>query len=117
MKCENWTVKPDDVRPARPDGTCFYCRIPLGGEHEMGCVIRRKTVVVDVTMRLVIRVPEDWDAGSVEFHINGSSACSDRFISYLQNVTSDERCMCDRTYGHFIGEASKEDEERYGICN
>ena len=49
-------VKPDDVRPARQDGTCFYCRAPLGSQHEAGCVIRRKTVVVDITMRLVREV-------------------------------------------------------------
>jgi hypothetical protein len=36
------TVRPDDERPHRMDGTCFYCRAPMGGQHVTGpkeCVV------------------------------------------------------------------------------
>ena len=117
MICEDHPVKPDDVRPARQDGTCFYCRVPLGKQHNVGCVLRYKTIVVEVTMRLVRRVPEDWDANMIEFHMNDSSWCASNFIGEIQSVNTKERCLCDRTEGKFVREATKEDEERYGICD
>jgi hypothetical protein len=36
------TVRPDDERPFRMDGTCFFCCAPIGGQHRTGekeCVI------------------------------------------------------------------------------
>lgn len=116
MNCENWKVKPDDVRPARQDGTCFYCRVPLGGEHNKGCVIRTKTIVQDFTIRLVRRVPEDWDEHMADFHANDSSWCASNIVQDIQSIDTDARCLCDRTTGKFVREATKEDEERYGIC-
>lgn len=116
MICKSWKVKPDDVRPARPDGTCFYCRVPLGGEHNKGCVIRTKTIVQDFTIRLVLRVPEDWDAAMIDFHKNDSSWCASNIVERIKSVDTDERCLCDRTSAKFIREATAADEERYGIC-
>lgn len=39
----DWTwdskVEPEDERPARADGTCFYCAQPIGDDHVESCVI------------------------------------------------------------------------------
>lgn len=32
-------VESGDERPARPDGSCYYCRQPIGTAHLDGCVI------------------------------------------------------------------------------
>lgn len=116
MKIKNQVVKPDDVRPARPDGTCFYCRASLGEEHKSDCVLREKTVVVDVTMRLVRRVPEHWDVSNIEYELNESSWCADNIVSEIKSVITEERCLCDRFSAKFIREATEEDEGRYGVC-
>lgn len=113
---ESHPVVQADVRPARPDGTCFYCRAPLGTEHFFGCVIRNRTVVVDVTLRLVRRVPEDWDAGSVEFHLNDSSWCASNIIDELKSVDTDSHCLCGQFSAVFVREATAKDEQDLGIC-
>lgn len=117
MICEKWIVKPDDVRPARQDGTCFYCRMPIGKEHKRDCVIPTKTVVVDFTIRLVREVPDFWDGDRVEFHANDSSWCSSNIVSEIESIDTEDRCLCDRTTAKFIRDATIEDEERYGICS
>ncbi len=117
METTSFKVKPEDVRPARPDGTCFYCRTPLGEEHAKGCVIRDRTIVVDVTFRLVRKVPEDWDEHDINFHMNDSSWCASNILGEIESVDLEDRCLCDRFSGTYVGEASVEDEERYGICD
>lgn len=111
-----WPVVAEDVRPARPDGTCFYCRATLGGQHREGCVIRTRTVVVDVTFRIVRRVPEDWDAHMIEFHMNDSTSCADNLANEIIEMTDDVRgrCLCGLTTGKFVREASEEDERELG---
>lgn len=113
----NQIVTSNDVRPARLDGTCFYCGAALGEEHRKGCVCRRRTVVVDITFRLVREVPEDWDVEQIEFSLNESSSCASNFIGELTDADSDEHCLCSRTTGKFIRDATKEDEEAYLISN
>lgn len=108
-----WTVIPQDVRPARPDGTCFYCSKPLGSEHQEGCVIRTKTVVVDVTFRIVREVPEDWEPSMIEFHMNESSSCADNLFADIDAVADrDDGCLCGQTEAKFIRDATAEDEEQ-----
>lgn len=64
---DTWVVKPDDERPARPDGTCFYCGEPIGGRHKAGeCTRPHKSVVVDFTIRLPLLVPIVYDKEMIE---------------------------------------------------
>lgn len=109
-------VTADAVRPARPDGTCFYCRAPLGDEHITGCVLRRKTFVVDFTIRTVLTLSEDWDPKAIDFRYNDSSWCASNLLNQLKSVDTDERCLCDRTTGKFVRDATADDEARYGVC-
>lgn len=116
MKTAGRIVVQDDVRPARPDGTCFYCSAALGSEHREGCVIRTRTVVVDVTFRYVKEVPEDWDVGSIEFQMNESSSCADNLADEISSLVTEEdgHCLCGQTIGKFVREATAVDEESLG---
>lgn len=83
-------------------------------------MIRDRTVVVDYTFRVIRTVPEDWDEGSIEFHLNEGSWCADNAIRDLERMhpdhegISNHRCSCDRFAGAFVREATEEDESRYG---
>lgn len=109
---ETWIVAYDAVRPARPDGTCFYCRQPLGSVHEVGCVLRKKTVVIEFTGRVIVSVPQDWNGGAVEFQYNDSSLCLDNLFEAISNALGDEKpCMCNWAEVKFVREATEDDEK------
>lgn len=115
IKPSTFIVRPQDERPARRDGTCFYCREPIGSMHKEDCVIRRKTCVVDFTIRMVVSVPEDWDEEMINFRYNESSWCANNLLTYLENrADSTGRCMCDITSAKYIRDATEEDEACFG---
>ena len=113
---ETHKVRSNAVRPARPDGTCLYCRQPLGGVHLPSCVLREKTVVIRSVVQWVTTVPEDWDISNVEFHLNESSSCANNIITYLNRWTTnmEQDCMCGRISSEFVRDATKEDEVDWG---
>lgn len=115
VKENMFIVKPEDERPARRDGTCFYCHQPIGSRHKEDCVIPRKTCVVDFTIRLVTSEPAHWPKEMIEGHYNLGSWCCDnllRMIEQYQEQTG--RCLCNLTTASFVREATKEDEEWFG---
>lgn len=115
IKENTYVVRPKDERPARPDGTCFYCGKPIGDRHADDCVIPQKTCVVDFTIRLVTSEPAYWGEGDIEFHYNGSSWCADNLLGYLEEFQNNTgRCMCSLMDAKFIREATIEDETWFG---
>jgi hypothetical protein len=78
MKKVFWPVIKCDERPARPDGSCFYCEVPFGGEHDVECVIRRQTVVLRVTDKngsaceVISEHPEQWSLNHLADYMRGS---------------------------------------------
>lgn len=95
-------VKDDDVRPARRDGTCFYCRQPIGAKHNEDCVILRRTVVVEANLSIPVKinVPRCWSPQDIEFHLNGSSSCRNNYTEEIIAALGamDSRsgsCLCD----------------------
>ena len=58
MNRQDWIVEQEGVRPAGTLGECFYCQTKVGDQHKAACGIRRRTVVVKMTMEYVITVPE-----------------------------------------------------------
>jgi hypothetical protein len=78
-------VKDEDVRPARQDGTCFYCRQELGTPHQEECVIWTKKVRVRVTLEYEIEVPRNWTKENIEFHRNEGTWCADNMVEELEN--------------------------------
>lgn len=107
-----WVVTKEDVRPARPDGTCFYCGSPVGSRHKNSCVIPKKSVIIDFTIRLPVLVPVSWDKKDVNFHYNESSWCADNLLSMIvdwQNKTG--RCLCNLLDANYIQDASGAEDE------
>lgn len=120
MTREDHIVKESDIRPARMDGTCFYCRAPLHTSHTFGCVIRSKTVMVEVTFQILKVVPEDWDKHMIEFSMNDSSSCCNNLVTNLSDQVErmdmkEGSCMCYHTKGKFLRDATQEDEDTFGV--
>ena len=116
MKASNYEVTSDAVAPARPDGTCYYCRAAIGTEHNEGCVMRLRTVVVEATFRFIRQVPEDWDRELIEEHRNLSGHADDPTddgcaTCAYNTVTTLLGPMLLRSL-FFVREATAEDEEK-----
>jgi hypothetical protein len=125
MTRKDWPVVASDVRPARPNGTCFYCEVALGDQHDPGCVIRTRTVVVEHLIRVVREVPEHWSQKDVEFHFGDSSWCAGNLVDDLDGLPDENdvgagphqrTCLCDNLVRtDLIGEATEEDEQLYAV--
>ena len=123
MKVEGdnpWPVMPDDIRPVGSPDACCYCKVRLGQQHKPGCVIRERTVVVDVTIRLVRRVPEAFSSHEIEYGMNRARWCAtnilgelDRLAAHAEHTASG--CLCEFFTGHYVREATAEDEETFGV--
>jgi hypothetical protein len=96
----------------RPD-RCFYCGQALGAEHAPGCVLRRKVVMVEVTLRIPRVVPAAWDSRQVEFQLNDGSWCADNIegdlAQYQESRGDDAPCLCGAFHAKFLREATAED--------
>jgi hypothetical protein len=113
---ETLRVRPEDERPNRRDGTCFYCSRAMGEPHENECVIASKAVVLRVTLEVVVDVPLHWTKENIEFHRNDGSWCSDNFIDRLAawaDKEDDERagpgCACASSSFEYLRDATAED--------
>lgn len=115
MKRKNWEVQDHGIRPAGKPTECFYCHAQREAQHNEGCVIRERTVVVDVTIRMVITKPEGWTPEMIEEHWNDSSWCQDNIISYLEAQSESMGCLCGTVTTKFVREATEEDEELYKL--
>jgi len=116
MKRTNWTVGEYAIRPDGKQDECFYCHAKVREQHKEDCVIRCRTVNVDFTIHAVMRVPERWSEDDIHFKFNESSWCTSNFIGDL--VYREEelgKCPCFITEAKYVGEATKEDEDIYGI--
>jgi hypothetical protein len=116
MKRDRWPVENFGIRPAGKPDECFYCQEPIGGVHKQECVIRERTVVVELRMELVITKPEDWDADMIEYHLNDSSSCQTNIISQLaelvERLKDAGKCPCGLIEAIYLREATKEDEQQ-----
>ena len=83
-------VLPQDERPARPDGKCFYCHEPIFSTHGPECVIPQKRVRLRVTLEYETYVPRHWDKHSIEFHRNDGSWCADNIVSDLEGYLAEK---------------------------
>jgi hypothetical protein len=108
---DTWVVKPDDERPARQDGTCFYCGEPIGGKHKSDCVIPQKSVMLDFTIRLPVLVPVSWDKDQIESLYNESSWCCDNLLNYISEWQEKSgRCLCGAVEARYISDANAEED-------
>lgn len=121
---ESLIVTEDDTRPSS-EGHCFYCNAAVGKEHAANCVCREKTVVIKATFTLIVKKPQAWDSQDTNFHLNESSWCVDNLIKQMckklkiedkrQEAEGISSCFCNAFDGEYVRDATKEDEERYGI--
>lgn len=107
---ETDVVRAEDERPARRDGTCFYCRQPLGALHKPTCVIVSKTVVIRVVTDVVVRCPRDWTPENVNFHYNESSSCGSNILRYI-GAWAEDNCACGSLDVTHQREATEKDHE------
>lgn len=110
-------VEPEDERPARRDGTCFYCAARIGIPHDIGCVIVSRTVVMKVEIDVVISVPRAWSVEDIEFRHGESSWCADNMLTDLGEWAEreDHPCACDALTATFEREATAEDHNRLPV--
>lgn len=113
-------VRPEDERPARRDGTCFYCQEPIGSLHQKSCVVPQKTVILEVKIEMPLEVPAFWSEKDIDYFFNESSSCSDNLISDIERVQRTRhletgKCLCGCIEVDFLREADVEDHEEYGL--
>lgn len=95
-------------RPAGKPGQCFYCRHPIGAQHEAECVCRQRTVKVRAVIEYVIAVPASFGESNILFHRNDSSWCKDNMLDELAKID----CLCEFATFSLLGEATAADEAR-----
>ncbi len=115
MRAKSWKVTNFAVRPAGKLDECFYCNEKLGNEHKSDCVIRRKTVAVDVTFRMVRVVPDYWLKEQIEYQLNNGRFCMDNILDELNDLSERLGCLCEVAKSEFIRDATVEDEMEYKI--
>jgi hypothetical protein len=93
-----------------------------GVEHKTDCVMRKRTVMVRFTVDLAMEYPEDFDAQAIEFNWNQGSLCADNLIDRMQDATDrmeehsqTHGCLCRFVEAKFLREATKDDEEAFGL--
>lgn len=102
---------------------CCHCTARVGEEHDLGCVCRRRTVVIASTIEHVIDVPEDWSPEDIEFQRNESSWCANNVSRELIPVLTKARddpdgyCLCSRYSAQYVREATEEDEKSSVVDN
>jgi hypothetical protein len=115
MKRNNWKVGPFGIRPAGSPNRCFYCGVAKGEDHHPECIIRERSVIIDVTIRMVRLMPESWTAEDIEFQLNDASWCADNILLELDNQAENRGCLCQDFKAKFIKEATAQDERDYKI--
>lgn len=119
MKIKSWVVAADDegIRPAGPADACFYCQANVGHEHKAECVIRERTVIIELTMHVLVKVPESWDKDAVELKYNESSSCISGLLEDITRIDNRMRnagyCLCGARAVAFVREATGDDEDYY----
>lgn len=116
MTRTNWTVGEYSTRPNGKDCECFYCHAKVGEQHKEDCVIRSRTVNIDFTVHIVMDVPESWDEDQINWHYNEGTWCASNLLSILEDREDTDMCLCDITEAKYVGEATEEDEKRFGRC-
>lgn len=106
-------VIPDDERPIRRDGTCTYCSAKMGTEHNEGCVILSRTIVVRMEIDVVVDVPRHWTKDDVDSFYNEGSRCSDNMIQdlidWIDIDDNNRTCACAGSSFVMLREATEED--------
>lgn len=110
-----WPVTSDHITAGGSPDACCWCKARLGQQHRSSCVVRERTVVIDATIRLVRRVPENFSQDEIEFGMNQARWCANNILYELNSLAEHANCLCDFFTGLYVREATAEDEETFGV--
>jgi hypothetical protein len=108
-------VTENDARAGRPDGTCFYCCVPVGDEHSYECVSVKHKVKVRAVIEYELAFPVSWGKDSIEFNLNESSRCASSIIDDLKKLDETSGCLCSHNTYEGIDERVTDTKE--GVWN
>lgn len=79
--------------------------------------MENKKIVIELTVKMIIEVPKDWDEEAINFYLNESSHCLETEVFQLAREAGfDEEnpplcSICHRAKGKYIQDAREEDIE------
>lgn len=104
------------------DGYCLDCKERLGAPHKPQCVNYKKTVIIEVTIPLLVKIPVSWNKEQIEFHYGESSHCLDNLIDEITELTSrTSNCLCiisrltENGGVSFVRDATEEDHKTFNV--
>jgi hypothetical protein len=118
---ETFIVRAQDERPARPDGNCFYCHMPMDTAHRPECVIVQKTVVVEFSVRVVMSVPRSWEPTATRLRYDEGSWCADNLFTDLGEWAEDDlggdrpTCGCNAVKVLSVEDATEGDHRHFPV--
>lgn len=115
-KIDNWVVEKEDERPARMDGTCFYCKEPIGGRHKDDCVIPQKRMKIRMEVVFDVTVPVCFTQENVEFRFNEGSWCKDNVLPVLEDLRKEAGCLCNTNMVFTVVEGTPGLTQDYWEC-
>lgn len=104
----NWTSEPE-----KANTHCLYCKQPVP-DHSAECVVPQRTVVVEFTTRMVVKMPRCFTEDNIDFSMNDSSACASRYVNqlYAESNSEENICkICHRTKMKYLREATEQDHK------
>lgn len=130
MRKTDWPVTEKAVCPSGDADGCCYCKEKIGASHKTDCVLRRRTVVVRLTIEYVTTIQED-DGEPPEnalFFWNEGRYCMDTALEDVRAFVFDEEagddpddprkthgCICPVATLEYVREATDQDESRWGV--
>ncbi|HEX3162352.1 MAG TPA: hypothetical protein VHQ92_07220 [Pseudolabrys sp.] len=115
MKRPNWLVADGWIDPNGSPDHCSFCREEMGREHRDNCPARSRTVVMNLSYNIVVRVGEAWSINDLE--IGFRQICADKHVDFLVACINrpESDCLCKDTKVTFVREATAEDETRQAL--
>ena len=116
MRQDSWLVTKCSERPAGKPGECFYCKQPIGSEHAVGCVCRKKSIVVRSTVTYLMLIAEDNEFVHCEDY--DVLRCGSNILFYLgkfEDARGEDKCLCGFEETAVLREATEADHEAMGV--
>lgn len=115
MKKESWPVTKKHLSLIGNTEKCTYCNSKENEEHDMDCVQRKRTVIIEMKINIAIEVPEHWGEEMINFHKNESSWCADNILDDLKRMRRYDGCLCSQAEFKYINEASESEHNHYKL--
>lgn len=94
------------MRPARMDGTCFYCNQPVGATHLDDCVLIKKRVSMRTTIEYEVDEPNFWTGEDIEHFKNASSWCAGNVAEEISRYVDEIGCLCGHAKFEYLADVS-----------